>query len=164
MALITRDELRREGRFTPGEFDWDDQIEGELDAYLDDVIARASARLQKDVGDATYATTDATDAALLKEAELHMAMVLCLSRRLNILSSRPEEAPPTEYIDLNTLANLIDWHRRQYDELIAPFETETAEEPGLAWTMTSIGVDETKTDDYSKVRHGNLPTSQHGVD
>lgn len=150
MAKITVAELKAEGRFTSGEFDWDNWSDAtNVDAWLGQIVARASIRVQQAVGAGNYASTDTVTAGALEEAELAMAMALCLRRVIRILASRPEEAPPPAYVDLDAVRELMATYEADFAELTGAYRVTTETTPGLAFGFTSTGVDETETDvDY----------------
>lgn len=157
MAKITVAQLKDEGRFTSGEFDWDNWSDDtEVDTWLAEVVGRASIRVQQAVGASNYASTDPVTAGSLEDAELQMALALAYRRVIRILSSRPEEAPPPAYVDLSTFVSLMQTHEADFETLIAPYRTDSSRQPGLAFGFTSTGVDETEADTYAASNFGSL--------
>jgi len=146
------------GRFTAGEFDWERRDERfDLVTAAEEWVAVASGQVAVAVGAGAYAdTTTQPRATLLRSAELKLAVAEGLERRLMILSSRPEEGPPMEYIDLQALQNLIDDLRAQADKLLGPYRDSFEMAPGMAFAFDSTGVDETAIDEYLQLQHGDL--------
>jgi hypothetical protein len=160
MAKITVDELREEGRFTTGEFDWDNWSDpANVDTWLGQIVTRASIRVQQAVGATNYASADTVTTGSLKDAELQLALSLAYRRVVRILSSRPEEAPPPPYVDLSVFVGLMETHMADFETLVAPYRTDSTRTPGLAFGFTSTGVDETELDDYSEIDYGSLEAS-----
>lgn len=158
MAKVSVDELERFTRVTAGEFNWDDRAHtgGVLADWLEDVIAAASARVTTDVGATNYADTTTATTAMIKQAELYLSVSMVLERRLMILTSRPEEAPPEEYIDTTRLSDMIQSFRSQYEEWVAPWRVNDKTQRGTAFAMDVTGIDETEEDDYDFMDYGDL--------
>lgn len=158
MAKITVDDLEERGRFTAGEFDWDDRTAAaSIYDWLNDVVTVASAKLQADVGATNYASATTPMATLLKQAELYSALAMGLERRLDMLTGRPEEAPPPEYIDTSMIERQIASYRAQYEDLIGPYRVTSETRTGAAWCFGATGIDETPTDDHTG--YGNIEDS-----
>jgi len=157
MALVTAEEIVFAGRFTPGEFDWEGRYdESDLLDRAAEWVAIASGQVLLTVGASAYASTDEPQATLLRAAEYKLALAEGLEQRLIILSSRPEEAPPEEYIDLLSLREQIADLRSQANALLRPYRTSTKTVTGSGFSIVSTGVDESLQDDYDTVDFGNL--------
>lgn len=157
MAKITVAELKTRGRFTTGEFDWDNwSDETAVEARLAEYVNGASLRTQQVVGTTNYSSTDAVTAGCIKEAEMSMALVLAYRDVVRILASRPEEAPPPAYVNLDAFRDLIAQLEADFVELTAPYRTTMETTPGLAFGFVSTGIDETERDDYSDINYDSL--------
>lgn len=124
---------------------------------------QAAVRTRQRVGAANYASTDATTDEELTVAEHALACHVLLRFRLTLLSSRPEEAPPAEYIDLGALQVQIAEYLETWETMIAPYVTEDMDKPGTGFAFGSKGVDETEADrvddDYVDRDFGSLPST-----
>lgn len=144
MAKITVDDLQSRGRFTAGEFDWDDRTSAadDLRAWLQDIVDVASAKLETDVGSTNYAATTTPMTTVLKHCEMCLALSMALQRRFDILTGRPEEAPPPEYIDTDAIRQQIISYRADYDEWIASYRLASDTRTGAAFSFGATGVEE----------------------
>jgi hypothetical protein len=149
-------EVQNELRLSAEEFDWERGTGGDLAARLDVAIARASRKTKLAVGAGNYASTDADVSGCLKDAEHSLACAFMLRQRLTILSSRPEEAPPPEYVDLSALQEEIERYERDWSEMVGPYRTEDMDKAGAGFAFGSVAVDETASDDYEAVDYGTL--------
>lgn len=154
------DELRLDEK----EFDYKDgatEDQAALWARVQKAIVRASVLTQKRVG-GNYTSTDDVTLAAVREAETALACHYMLRRRLMILSSRPEEAPPPEYIDLDALKGEIEAYYNEWDQICAAFEDDSMARPGVAFAFGGKGVDETLGDEsegfYDATDYGDLPS------
>lgn len=148
----------RELDLTPTEFRWSEGDSLLLNAMVTSAIKNAAIRTRQRVGATHYASTDATYVEDLTEAEHALACANMLRRRVVILSSRPEEAPPEEYIDLDVLQAEIERFEREWNETTAPYATQDGDRPGTGFSFTAAGVDETEEDDYDDWDYGDLPS------
>lgn len=125
-------------------------------------VRRASVLTQRRVGTGNYASEDEFIHEALKEAEHALACSIMLRQRGVILSSRPEEAPPPEFIDLAALAEEVDRYEKDWDTIAASYETEDMDRAGTAFAFGAKGVDETEPDigegDYADLDFGALPS------
>lgn len=153
-------------RFTAEEFEW--PTSGvTADVTLQQRVARwcqkASRRIQKRVGATTYASTVDQTSADLYEAEFALSSSYGLRERLQILSGRPEEAPPSEHIERSYIETEIERLEAEAEEILAPYATaEDFDRPGTGFEFGAKGVDETKADisdaDYDEFDYGDLPS------
>lgn len=153
-------------RFTAGEFEH--PVSGVTsDQTLQERAARwcrkASRRVQKRVGATTYASTNDQTAADLYEGEFCLASSYGLRERLQILSGRPEEAPPSEHIERSYVEAEIERLEAEAEEIIAPYATaEDYDRPGTGFEFGAKGIDETEADvgdaDYEQYDYGDLPS------
>jgi hypothetical protein len=157
MALVTIAEVINAGRFTAGEFNWDRRADAAtLHTRVEDWIALASTMVQQAVGSGSYASSTEPMATLLKKAELKLALAEGLDARMMILSSRPEEGPPEEYIDLDILKGQIESARGQAEQFLAPYRTNYEQKAGLGFAFSRTGPDETAVDEYTALDYGDL--------
>lgn len=157
--IITDLSLRQE------EFDWANRTDGDtLASRVAKAIRKARLMVVQTVGTGNYASTDDTTLEAVKVAEFELACSDMMRQRAVILSSRPEEAPPPEYIDVDTLLALATSRRADALALLLPYQTEeTAENmPGLGFSMGAVGIDETEADygdgDYDETDFDSLPS------
>lgn len=159
-AQTVIDELRLDQK----EFEWvngSTEDQGLLVSRVQRAISRASVLTQQRVG-GNYSSTDAVTIRALELAEHALACHYMLRQRHVILSSRPEEAPPPEYIDLGALSAEITSYYNEWDQTCAIFESNTSARPGLAFSFAGKGVDETYDDAgdaaYDATDYGDLPS------
>lgn len=163
-AKVKSDTVIDRLRLTQGEFDWDNRgASGDLSGRVDLGIAKAQIRILQRIGTATYASVDAVTAAAIAQAEEDLACHNMLRERYLMLSSRPEEAPPPEYIDLDALRAEIQALDEEWQELLAPYLlAEDFDKPGTGFSFKSRGVDETEADvdesDYDEMDFDDLPS------
>lgn len=148
MAKAIQREVIDELRLTEQEFDWEDDSASSLPDRVNKAIANASIKTQMAVGASNYASVSSTILAALKYAEHQLTCANMLRQRLIILSSRPEEAPPPDYIDLNALQEEIDRYERDWKEITAVYKMEDFDAAGSGWAFSGAGIDETYNDDY----------------
>jgi hypothetical protein len=156
VAKAIAGEVINELRLTEDEFDWGGADGQSLNSRVVAGIARASRKTKLVVGSANYASTDTDIAGNLKDAEHALACAYLLRQRGVILSSRPEEAPPPEYVDLNVLQEEVERYERDWNELTGPYKTEDLDKPGTGFSFGSVAIDETEEDDYEAVDYGTL--------
>ena len=150
---------------TPGEFDWENRTDDtRLKSLVLRAILNAQVQVYQVVGAGSYSSTDTTTLEIVKLSEFELACALMLRKRAEILSSRPEEAPPPEYIDLGVLLAMARDREARANAMLIPYQTgDTAEAvPGLGFSLGAVGVDETAADetagDYDARDHGDLPS------
>jgi hypothetical protein len=161
MALSTKadaNEIITELGLSEEEFSWDSDHGGvgNVTVRVNLAIAKAAALTQKRVGGSYTATGDA-DAQNIKSAEHALACHYMLRERLVRLTSRPEEAPPPEYIDLDSLQREIETRREEWEELTALYADNDLAKAGTAFSFGGKGVDETEEDDYDDRDYGSIP-------
>lgn len=155
------DDAIAEARAQALEFNWDENDDADFRAWVTKAQTRVAVRVRQRVGAGNYAATGTTSDEIT-EAEQMMLVAEILKRRLVILSSRPEEAPPPEYIDLDVLQRIIEDYNEQGSDLLGPHATEEGDKAGTAWSFSATGVDETEADasdgDYDETDFGTLPS------
>ena len=144
---------------TPEEFSYPNPDSAKLQSLVSRAIVTASTKTQAAVGAANYASADTVIAANLKLAETSLACAIMLRRRLIILSSRPEEAPPPEYTHLDVLTEEIARYERDWKEAIEPYQTQDFGAAGTGFAFGSYGLDENANDDWDYMDEGDLPSS-----
>lgn len=160
MAKAQIDAVIDELGLTPEEF-WSPSLHGrsitreDLDLRVRRQISKAAVKTAQRVGSTNYAVTTGTQGDALAMGEHSLSCANMLRQRLVILSSRPEEAPPPEYIDLQSLAAEIERYERDWAELIEPYVTQETDRKG-GFSFGSVGVDETEEDDYDDIDYGNI--------
>lgn len=155
------DEAMDEVRAQAIEFDYDENDEGVFRQRLERAQTRVAIAVRQKVGSANYAATGDTDEEITAAEQLLLVAEI-LRQRLVILTSRPEEAPPPEYIDIDALQNLIGDFASQANDMLAPYITEDTAVKGSAFAFGATGVDETDEDasagDYDDTDFGSLPS------
>ena len=134
-----------------------DTVGNTLRQRVDYCVNKAATRTQKRVGAVYYASADAQTSSDITEAEHSLACGLMLRQRLIALSSRPEEAPPPEYINLDVLQGEIERYERDWAEGIEDYMVDDAATPGTGFAFGGVGVDETEEDDYEESDFGSIP-------
>ena len=159
---ITVSQLKTKYKFTAAEFVWPDGTSAQLTARLSGCVTQASRRVQQLIGVTTYASTDALTAALVLEGEAAFGGHFALRERLQILSGRPEEAPPDEYVDRQFIESEIDRLEEDAMEALSAYITSDLDKPGTGFAFGAIGVDETQTDRgdaaYDAIDYDALPS------
>lgn len=156
-AKATFEDVQDRLRLSQQEFDWEDRDNtGMLRRRVAEAIGEAQIKTLQSVGTGNYASTDDVTAAALRRGEIALTCSILLRQRLVILSSRPEEAPPEEYIDLTALQEEIRRLERDWREMINLYATQDPDNTGSGFAMGSVGVDETETDDYGNTDFGTL--------
>lgn len=154
-----------EHHFVPEEFDWDNRTDGaHLDLLVRRAILDAQIQVYQVVGATNYTSTDDITLASVKLSEFDLACALMLRKRAAILSSRPEESPPREEIELGTLMDLIRDTEARANARLIPYQTDdlTDDTAGLGFSLGVTGIDETELDTsddgYSAIDYGDLPS------
>lgn len=163
MAKSIAREIAEELRITPQEFNWDNPNESDMLERIEKQINRASRLIKGLVGAANYNSVDVDTAASIKDAEDALSCSYMLRKRMVILSSRPEEAPPEEYIDLESLKEEIDRYEQDVNQILKPYliadpleDNSNGPHYGASFAFGSGGVDETKVDDYTDIDYGEI--------
>lgn len=157
----TSERVIRELDLTPAEFRWSANDSLLLEQMVSKAISNAAIRTRTRVGATNYASTDATTVEDLTEGEHALACANMLRRRLVILTSRPEEAPPPEYIDEGSIREEIDRFERDWAEITATYATSDGDKAGTGFSFGAGGIDETEVDDYSDMDYGELPSDEY---
>jgi hypothetical protein len=156
-AKATFEDVQDRLRLGQQEFDWEDRDNtGMLRRRVAEAILDAQIKTLQSVGTGNYSSTDDMTAAAIRRAEIALTCSVMLRQRLVILSSRPEEAPPEEYIDLTALQAEISRLERDWREMTSLYATQDLDNTGSGFAMGSVGVDETAQDDYDATDYGLL--------
>ncbi len=162
--LVAEDDVIEELGLREMEFHYingSSENEGRLRARVSAAIAQASVLTQKRVGTA-YTSSDEVTLTAVRLAERALACHYMLRQRLVRLSSRPEEAPPAEYIDLDALREEIASYYSTWDSTCEVFAEDTMARPGLGFSISGKGIDETYEDEtdgaYDETDYGDLPS------
>lgn len=154
-------EVINELRLSQQEFDFTNRTDSAaLDTLVRRAILNAQVQVYQVVGATNYASSDTTTLEIVKLAEFELSCALMLRKRAEVLSSRPEEAPPPEYIDLGVLLAMARDREARANAMLVPYATEDGDKPGLGWAFGATGIDETEPDysagDYEDTDFGNL--------
>ncbi len=144
------------------EFDWVNRTDSSaLDRRVAMAIRKARARVIKRVGTANYSSTDDVTLETVKVAEFDLSCADMMRQRAVILTSRPEEAPPPEYINIEALLAIADAREASALAELLEYQTDDGDAPGTGFSFGSTGIDETKADygdgDYEESDFDELP-------
>jgi len=148
-------------RLSQEEFDYANRTDGAtMDALVRRAILNAQVQVYQIAGSANYSSSDTTTVEIVKLAEFEIACALMLRKRAEVLSSRPEEAPPPEYIDLSVLMAMARDRETRANAMLTPYATDDGDKPGTAFAFGAVGIGETQADysagDYDDTDHGTL--------
>ena len=134
-----------------------------LRSRVQNAIMGAFWKTRRAVGVANYDSTGTNTSGEIKQAEFDLASAAMLRQRKIALASRPEEAPPPEYINVDALEPEIERLERDWAEGVAAYRTDESSAKGAGWSHGYSGVDETEKDigtgDYEDIDFGELPSS-----